>query len=51
MLVLTALLLSRVAVASAGLRLVVESCLGLMLAYGVVNLVQDAWNEQLYKRG
>jgi hypothetical protein len=51
MLMLTALLLSRVAVPTHGLRLAVQACLGLMLAYGSVNFVQDAWNEQLYKRG
>jgi hypothetical protein len=51
MLVLTALLLSRVAVSTPGLRLAVQGYVGLMLAYGAVNFVQDAWNEQLYKRG
>lgn len=50
-LVLTALLLSRVAVSTGALRLAISAYLGLMLAYGGVNFVQDAWNEQLYKRG
>lgn len=51
LLVLTALLLSRVVVSERRLRAVVQCTLGLMLAYGAVNLVQDAWNEQLFKRG
>jgi hypothetical protein len=51
LLVLTALLLSRVRVASPRLRLVLAGYLGLMLAYGAVNLAQDAWNEQVVKRG
>jgi len=51
LLVLTGLLLSRVVVAERSLRLAVQCYLGLMLAYGVVNCVQDAWNEQLVKRG
>ena len=51
LLVLTGLLLSRVAVPKRPLRLVVQCYLGLMLAYGAVNFVQDAWNEQLVKRG
>jgi hypothetical protein len=50
-LVLTGLLLSRVVVPERRLRLVVQCYLGLMLAYGAVNGVQDAWNEQLVKRG
>lgn len=51
LLVLTALLLSRTVVSERRLRVVVQCALGLMLAYGAVNLVQDAWNEQVYKRG
>jgi hypothetical protein len=51
MLLITALLLSRVFVESRGLRLVITSYLGLMLSYGAVNCVQDAWNEQFVKRG
>lgn len=50
-LVLTALLLSRVRVDGSRLRLALAGYLGLMLAYGGVNLVQDAWNEQIVKRG
>jgi hypothetical protein len=50
-LVLTALLLSRVAIPSPRLRIPTVAYLGAMLAYGAVNLVQDDWNEQLYKRG
>jgi len=51
MLVLTGLLLSRIGVPEQRLRVVVQCYLGLMLAYGSVNCVQDAWNEQLVKRG
>ncbi len=51
LLVLTALLLSRVRVESRGLRLTLAGYLGLMLSYGGVNFVQDAWNEQIVKRG
>jgi hypothetical protein len=51
LLVLTALLLSRVAIDSRGLRIATFAYLGTMLSYGGVNVVQDAWNEQLVKRG
>ena len=51
LLVLTSLLLSRVVVPSRGLRGVVQGYVGLMFAYGIVNFVQDAWNEQIVKRG
>jgi hypothetical protein len=51
LLVLTALLLSRVSIGDRVLRIVLFSYLGTMLAYGGVNCVQDAWNEQLVKRG
>jgi hypothetical protein len=51
MLLLTALLLSRVAIASRRLRIVTFAYLGTMSAYGTVNFVQDDWNEQLVKRG
>ena len=51
MLVITALLLSRVALRPGARRIVISSYLGLMLAYGGVNLVQDGWNEQIVKRG
>jgi hypothetical protein len=50
-LVLTALLLSRVAIERGALRIVAFSYLGLTLAYGGVNFAQDAWNEQIVKRG
>jgi hypothetical protein len=50
-LLLTALLLSRVAIERGALRIVAFAYLGTMLAYGGVNCVQDAWNEQIVKRG
>jgi hypothetical protein len=33
------------------LRAVFVAYVGLMFAYGGVNFVQDAWNEQIVKRG
>jgi hypothetical protein len=51
MLVLTALLLSRVRIRPGLLGVVFIGYLGLMLAYGAVNLVQDLWHEQVVKRG
>jgi hypothetical protein len=51
LLVLTALLLSRVRMRPGRLRSVFSGYLGLMLAYGAVNLVQDLWHEQVVKRG
>jgi hypothetical protein len=51
LLMLTALLLSRVAVAGSALRVAFFAYLGTMFAYGSVNCVQDAWNEQFVKRG
>jgi hypothetical protein len=51
LLVLSALLLSRVTVEGRSLQLGFLAYLGTMLAYGGVNFVQDAWNEQLVKRG
>jgi hypothetical protein len=51
LLVVTALLLSRVSIDGRVLRIVLFSYLGAMFAYGAVNCVQDAWNEQLVKRG
>ncbi|MGH3064905.1 MAG: hypothetical protein ACRDOF_01260 [Gaiellaceae bacterium] len=51
LLLLTALLLSRVSVKRSVLRIAVFAYLGTMLAYGSVNFVQDAWNEQIVKRG
>lgn len=50
-LVITALLLSRVVVPKGGPRIALHAYLGTMLAYGGVNFVQDAWNEQFFKRG
>jgi hypothetical protein len=50
-LLLTALLLSRVEIVTRGLRIAIYACLGAMSAYGAVNCVQDGWNEQFYKRG
>jgi hypothetical protein len=46
LLALTALALSRV---PAGRNL--RAYLSVMLAYGLANAIQDAWNEQLWKRG
>ena len=51
LLVLTALLLSRVAIERRALRIATFAYLGLMVAYGGVNFAQDAWNEQIVKRG
>jgi len=50
LLLLSALVLSRVAIERGRMRIVVHAAVGAMLAYGAVNMVQDAWNEQLYKR-
>jgi hypothetical protein len=50
-LVWSALLLSRPAVAVRGrLGSVLRAYLSVAFAYGAVNLAQDAWNEQLWKR-
>jgi hypothetical protein len=51
LLVLTALVLSRMRVPQARLRVAVLGYLGLMLAYGGVNCAQDVWHEQIVKRG
>ncbi len=51
LLVLSALLLSRVQIPERGLRVALTAYLGLMLAYGSVNLAQDFWLEQVVKRG
>jgi len=51
LLTITALVLSRVRIETAPLRRVLRAHLALMLAYGLANLVQDAWGEQLVKRG
>lgn len=50
-LLITALLLSRVALRAGALCITIHAYVGLMLAYGTVNFVQDSWNEQLFKRG
>ena len=53
LLVLSALLLSRPVsgLATPALRLVLTFYLALMFCYGVGNIANDAWNEQLVKRG
>ena len=51
LLVVTALLLSRVRMPQGVLRVVGTIYLGLMLAYGAVNSAQDLWHEQVVKRG
>jgi hypothetical protein len=51
LLLLTALLLSRIEISGTTMRRVTFAYLGAMVAYGAVNCVQDAWNEQLVKRG
>ncbi len=48
---LTALLISRVRIPESRLRVAFAGYIGLMLAYGGVNFVQDGWNEQIVKRG
>jgi len=48
---LSGLLLSRVCVPRRRMRIVVFAAIGSLLAYGGVNFVQDAWNEQIVKRG
>jgi len=50
-LLLTALLLSRVRVQPHRLQLALTCYLGAMFAYGGVNFVQDLWHEQVVKRG
>jgi len=51
LLVWTALLLSRPSAAIGGrLGTAVRLYLSLLFAYGAVNMTQDAWNEQLWKR-
>lgn len=51
LLVLSVLLLSRVGVSARRMRVAVFAVLGALLAYGGMNFVQDAWNEQVVKRG
>ena len=48
---LSALLLSRPRLGRGGTAIVTVACIGLAFAYGIVNCVQDTWNEQLVKRG
>jgi hypothetical protein len=50
-LILTALLLSRVHLPQRWLDRALTLYLGLMLAYGAVNMAQDFWLEQIVKRG
>lgn len=51
LLVLSVLVLSRVAVPARRHRIAVFASLGALLAYGGMNFLQDAWNEQIVKRG
>lgn len=51
LLIVSVLLLSRVFVMPGPMRIAVFSSLGALLAYGSVNFAQDAWNEQIVKRG
>jgi len=51
LLVLSALLLSRPHLEHARLRAVFAALVSLMLAYGVANIANDFWHEQIVKRG
>ena len=53
LLLLTALLLSRVGptMRTHGLRLLLGAYLALMTAYGLGNMANDFWTEQIWKRG
>lgn len=53
LLLLTAILLSRVvpSVRARGLRLLLAAYLSLMAAYGLGNMANDFWTEQIWKRG
>jgi hypothetical protein len=53
LLLLTAILLSRVVpgVRVRGLRLLLAAYLSLMAAYGLANMANDFWTEQIWKRG
>jgi len=53
LLLLTAILLSRVvpSIRVRGLRLLLAAYLSLMAAYGLGNLANDFWTEQIWKRG
>lgn len=48
---LSALLLSRPRLHAGRTAAVTLVCVGVAFAYGIVNCVQDTWNEQLVKRG
>ena len=48
---LSALLVSRPRLRVGRTGSVTVACIGLAFAYGIVNCVQDTWNEQLVKRG
>ena len=48
---LSALLLSRPRLRAGRAATVTLVCVGVAFAYGIVNCVQDTWNEQLVKRG
>ena len=51
LLLLTALLLSRVRPTGRRLRVALTAYLALMFAYGAMNATEDAWHEQVVKRG
>ena len=51
LLLLSALALSRMRLDPGARRAVVTGVVALTGAYGLVNMTQDAWNEQLWKRG
>ena len=51
LLVLSALLLSRPRLVGVGLQRVYAALLCVMLTYGVANIVNDFWHEQILKRG
>lgn len=51
LIVITALLLSRMPIHRIGLGVVTRVYVSLLFGYGLVNFVQDAWNEQIVKRG
>jgi hypothetical protein len=51
LIVVSALLLSRPRLAPGRLAWAIRLYVSLAFAYGAVNMTQDAWNEQLWKRG
>jgi hypothetical protein len=51
LILLSALLLSRPRLPGGRLATVTRLYVSLAFAYGAVNMTQDAWNEQLWKRG